>query len=138
MWRRWGTPQNFLLAFIDNFEKPKKSEFWKNEKKKKMLEISSFYTCVLKAIIIWGIIPEVENTELDRISLSFWAIFCLFTPPAPSNNPENQNFEKMEKASEDVTILNLCNKKHDMECDMQFLVILGYFLLFYPAVDLEN
>ena len=44
----------------------------------------------------------------------------------------------MEKASEDVTILNLCNKKHDMECDMQFLVILGYFLLFYPAVDLEN
>ena len=65
--------------------------------------------------------------------LSFYPL-----PPPPSNNPENQNFEKMEKASEDVTILNLCNKKHDMECNMQFLVILGYFLLFYPAVDLEN
>ena len=23
MWRRWGTPQNSLLAFIENFEKPK-------------------------------------------------------------------------------------------------------------------
>ena len=40
-------------------------------------------------------------------------------------NPENQNFEKMKKASGDVIILNLCNKKHDqmmyaysdMECN---------------------
>ena len=33
-----------------NFEKPENSEFPKNEKKKKkkMLEISSFYTCVAK------------------------------------------------------------------------------------------
>ena len=30
-----------------NFEKPKKSEFWKNEKNK-LLETSSFYTCVPK------------------------------------------------------------------------------------------
>ena len=33
MWRRWGTPHNFILAFIDGLLKPKKSEFWKNEKK---------------------------------------------------------------------------------------------------------
>ena len=48
--------------------------------------------------------------------------FC----PSPSpNKPENQNFEKMKKASGDVVILNLCNKKcdhmmyaySDMECD---------------------
>ena len=24
MWRRWGTPQNFFLAFIDELEKKKK------------------------------------------------------------------------------------------------------------------
>ena len=43
----------------------------------------------------------------------------------PFNNLENQNFEKTKKASGDVIILNLCNKKHDhmnyaysdMECD---------------------
>ena len=33
MWRRWGTTQNFLLM---NFEKHRKWEFWKNEKKKKI------------------------------------------------------------------------------------------------------
>ena len=55
--------------------------------------------------------------------------FLPFHPPPPTpfhcNNSENQNFEKMKKASGDVIILNLCNKKHnqmmyaysDMECD---------------------
>ena len=28
-----GTPQNFLLAFMDELWKPEKSEFWKNETK---------------------------------------------------------------------------------------------------------
>ena len=47
-------------------------------------------------------------------------------PPQP-NNPESQNFENMKKASGDVIILTLCNKKHnkmmyaysDMECNRQ-------------------
>ena len=61
-------------------------------------------------------------------------------PPLP-NNPENQNFEKMKKASGDVIILNLCNKKHDqmmyaysdMECSHRydfrpfFAVLLHYW-----------
>ena len=53
--------------------------------------------------------------------------------PTPPNNLENHNFEKMKKASGDVIILNLCNKKHDhmmyaysdMECNRQFFVILA-------------
>ena len=52
----------------------------------------------------------------------------LHPTPHPPNNLENQNFEKMKKASGDVIFLNLCNKKHDqivyaysdMECDRQF------------------
>ena len=40
--------------------------------------------------------------------LSFWAIFCPFTPL------ENQNFEKMKKASGDVIILHMCTKNHDL------------------------
>ena len=35
--------------------------------------------------------------------LSFWAIFCPLLPHFP-NNPENQNFEKMKKASGDLTL----------------------------------
>ena len=37
MWRRWGTPQNFFLAFIDELEKQiciKKLLKWNNKKKK--------------------------------------------------------------------------------------------------------
>ena len=40
----------------------------------------------------------------------FGPFFAL--PPTP-NNQENQNFEKMKKASGDVIMLNLCNKNHD-------------------------
>ena len=51
--------------------------------------------------------------------LPFWPIFV-----SPPNNPKNKNFEKTKQASGDVTILNLCNKKHnqmiyaysDMKC----------------------
>ena len=51
-----------------NFEKPEKSEFWKN----KILEISSFYTCVLKATIIWGTVPEIQSET------EFFVILDLF------------------------------------------------------------
>ena len=54
----------------------------------------------------------------------------------PPDNPENQNFEKMKKASGDVITLHMCTKNHnhmmyaswDMECNRQFLHF-GPFLL---------
>ena len=63
-----------------------------------------------------GTVPEIWS---DTISLSFRASFC------PPSAPTQKNFEKKKKASGDVIILNLCNKKHnqmmyaysDMECD---------------------
>ena len=50
--------------------------------------------------------------RVRQIILGFWAIFYLLHPPPP-NNPENQNFQKMKKASGDVIILNSFNKKHN-------------------------
>ena len=55
------------------------------------------------------------DTGWNRIFLSFWAIFCPFTPPT-RNNQENQNFEKMKEASGDVIILNLCTKSTIIWC----------------------
>ena len=48
-------------------------------KSKKTLEISSFYICVPKIMIRSCTVPEIV---LDRCNcyLSFWAIFCPFTP----------------------------------------------------------
>ena len=71
--------------------------------------------------------------------LWFWAIFCPFTP---SNNSENQNFEKIKKGPRDAIILHMCTKNHnhmmyaswDTECNRKnFLIaILAYYLPFYP------
>ena len=64
-----------------NLEKPEKSEFWKNEKKQKqkqkLLEISSFYTCV----------PKSKSYEVQflrygvrQILFAIYGHFLLFIP----------------------------------------------------------
>ena len=131
----------FSWHLLMNFKKPEKSEFWKNEKK---------FTHVYQKPQ-WCTVPEIQSQ--NEFFLSFWAIFCPFTPnlprppsPPSHNYPENQNLEKMKKASGDVIILNLSNNKQnhmmyaysDMECNRQFFVILGHLLLFYPNTEPEN
>ena len=55
--------------------------------------------------------------------MSFWAIFCPNSAPSP-NNLENQNFEKLKKASRDVIILHMCTKNdnHMMLCFLRYEV----------------
>ena len=119
MWRRWSTPQNFLLAFID--------ELWKTRK----IRILKKWKKIAGDIIILHMCTKNHNhmrysswdKEWDRIICHFGPFFALLH--SLPNNPENQNFQKMKKASGDVIILNLCNKKHnhmmyaysDMECN---------------------
>ena len=94
MWREWGTPQNFLLAFMDELWKTRKSKILKKWKKKCWrYHHFTFYTCEVQFL----------RYRVRQNFLSFWAIFCPL-------NLENQNFEKMKKVSGDVIILNLCNK----------------------------
>ena len=86
-------------------------------------------------------IPEIQS-ETDRIFCPYGSFFALL----PSNNLENQNFEKMRKASGDIIFLNMCTKNYnhmtyafwDMECHRNIIYIchLGYFLHFYPTTDL--
>ena len=77
--------------------------FWKN--KEKHLEISLFYTFVLKTLMIWSTLIEID---CDRLKLVIMSHFLpLYAPP---KNPKNQNFEKMEKIGGDVIILQMCTK----------------------------
>ena len=64
-------------------------------------------------------------------------------PFYPPNNPENQNFEKLKKASGDVIILYMCTKNDDhiiyaswdMECDRnKFLSFWASFCPFTPLL----
>ena len=95
--------------------------------------------------IVWDIIilhmcTKIHNHMRYSSWDTEWCKFCHFGPffalYSPLNNPENQYFEKMKKASWYAIILNLCNKKHnhmmyaysDMECDD---IIFCYFRLFF-------
>ena len=95
-----------------NFEKSKKTEFRKNGKTNKKQTSKQKYWRYHHSTHLYqkpqsGTFPEIWS---DKIFLSFRPFFALYHPP---NTKENQNFEKMEKASGDVIILNLCNKKHN-------------------------
>ena len=74
----------------------------------------------------------------------FFLILDHFLPFYPLNNNENQNFEKMKKASGDVIILHMCtiNGNHmmhgslDIKCDRHnFLSLWG---IFFPFTTLST
>ena len=76
-----------------NFEKPKKSEFWRN-KERKMLEMSSFYTCVHKTTIIWGTVLEIQSETECFVISGYFLPFC----PPPPQQPRKPKFWKNEKS----------------------------------------
>ena len=135
MWRRWGTLQNFVLAFID--------ELWKTRK----IRILKKWKTIAGDIIILHVYQKPQSYEVQflryRVRQFFFVILGHFCPlPTLPNNPENKNFEKMKKASRDI-ILNLWNKKHnqmmyaysDTECNRHsFLSFWGIFCSFTPLL----
>ena len=90
MWVRWGTPQNFLLEFIDEFSKTRKTRLLK--KWKRLLEISSF-THVYQKPQSYEV--QFLRYEVRRNFLSFWTIFCLFNPlPPKTKQPTKPKLKK--------------------------------------------
>ena len=51
---------------------------------------------------------DMEHNEQNF--LSFWTIFCTFTP---LKTKKNQNFEKMKKTAGDIIILHKCTTNHN-------------------------
>ena len=135
---RWGTTQNFILAFIDELWKTWKIRLLKNEK----ICWTYHFTHVYQKPITWGTVSEIW------IETAFFVILGLFMPfwppPLPPNNPENQNFET-KKSFGDVIILHFYNKKHyhlmyaysDMKCSHNFLSFQASFCSFAPLSTLK-
>ena len=94
-----------LFLPFDPPHNPKNQNF---EKSKKCLEILSFYTSVPQMTIIWCMLPEIWSMTVI-IFCHFWPFFAFY----PTNNPKNQNFEKMKKMHRDFIILDKCPKNHD-------------------------
>ena len=57
--------------------------------------------------IKWCMAPEIWSVT------EFFVILGHFLPFYPTNNPKNQNFEKMKKTPGDIIILHTCIKNHD-------------------------
>ena len=78
-------------------------------------------------------VPEIWSAT-DRIFCHYRPFFALFPPM----DPENQNFEKMEKTFEDIIILQmfLISDSHmihgfsDMACNREFF--LSFWTVFCP------
>ena len=131
MWRRWSTPQNFLLTFIDELWKAWKIRVLKKKMKKKITgDIIILHMCTKNH-------NHMRYSPCDTEWGTFWPFFALYLPPPPQQQqqPRKPKFEEMKKVSGEVIILNLCNKKHnqimyaysDMDCNRHFFVILGFF-----------
>ena len=121
------TPLPLMILKIKILKKKKK---WK-----KCLEILSFYTC-MGTINEWYTGPEIRGAT-DRNILSFWAIFCLFSPLTTWKIKTL----KLKKTAVDIIILHICtiNDNHmiygswDMQRDRQnFLSFWTVFCLFTP------
>ena len=79
------------------------------KKRKKSLEISSFYTCVPKLMIICYTIPEIWCVTDVIVVFHFGLLFSLL----PRNSPKNQNFKNMKKMPGDIIILHMYTKTYD-------------------------
>ena len=133
MWRRWGTSQNFFIAFTDELEKQifkyllKKLLKWASKKNKIILIFTILHSFlkikktsgdiiilyhVPKILMIWSTVPETGK-QRNRMKYIILGVFCSFhrTPPH-SKNQENQNFEMM-KILRDIIMLRMCTKNHN-------------------------
>ena len=87
--------------------------------------------------VIYGFSDMVCNRQNV---LSFWTVFALLPP---SNNPENQNFEKLKNDAGAITILHKCTKNHDhvLYCSLDmgcngFNCYFSFWVTFYPFTSL--
>ena len=83
---------------------PKKQNF---EKMEKLLEISSFYTCVPKTTITWAMVLQIQS-ETDF--MSFLAIFSPFT------TLKTQKINTLKKRKKYLEMSSFYTS-WDMECD---------------------
>ena len=112
--------------------------------RKKLLDISSFYTCAPKITVIWCMVLEILS-ETEKIFCHFGPFFALL--PLPLNDPEYQNFEK-KKWKKCLEILSfytyMCtiNEDHkiygswNIRCDRQ--KFLTFWAIFCPFSSLTN
>ena len=142
MWRRWGTPQSFCLALIDELQKNnllKRRLMWVNKKCKKntwrhhyftpLYQISQWYDLQFLRYIVW-------KTDIGN----YRSFIALLRPPPSLNTRKSEFWRNEQKIAGDIIILHICTKNHNhLRCsswdtkdtETEFFANLGRFLPFY-------
>ena len=112
------------------------------KKKKKLLEISSFYTLTKNHNhVVYGSWDMWDKSE-KHIFLSFWAIFCTFTP---LTTLKIKIFKKLNKPTGDIILqMFTLNNNYmiydpwDMECDMECILPLITTVALWQLMHLDK
>ena len=125
-----------LRAIFRPFTLPGTQKLWKNEKKNTWrYHFTHAYQVYHKSCLyVWFLRYGAPWTE-------FFVIFGHFLPFCPTNNPRNQNFEKMKRKPGDTIILHKCTKNHDhllYTVPEIWHVTHEFFLAFYTPNSLKN
>ena len=111
------------------------------KKWKKRPEISSFYTIVLKIMIIGYTVPEIWPVT-DNCYYSFWAIFCPFTPLAAQKIKISKQWKPDLEISSFYTsvpkIMITGYTVPEIRYVTHVIFILGSFLPFYTINSPKN
>ena len=117
----YGVQQTNFFIILGHFLSLYPTNNLKNQNSEKMKKKNTWryhhFTLVTNNHVVCGSWDRAQQTNL-----LFWTIFCPFSPP---DNLENQNFEKIKKAPEDIIILHKCTINDiymmygswDMKCD---------------------
>ena len=128
--------QNFfvILGHFLPFYPPLTAQKMKISKMKKHLEISSFYTSVLKIMIIG------YTVDMKRDRCNYYFYFEQYNSLLPPYSSKIENFKTMKKRPADIIILHTCTKNHyhmlyyfwDMACVRCNYFHFGQFFALLP------
>ena len=94
------------------------------------MKMSSFYICVSKITIIWCMLPEIWVQSHNF--LSFWVIFCPFTPLLA---PKIKNWKKIRR----YFLFHMCTiNKDSWDIRHNRQKFLSFWAIFYPFIPLTN
>ena len=145
MWRKWGTPQNFSLAFIDEFEKQVII--------RKTVEVGQQKTIILIFTMLYFFYQNLD--DMIYMIYSSWDIeqnilkLVILGHPLPFYPNKNLKIKFFKKGKICWRYLHFTHVHQKSESyDVQFLqyrvrqaelfATLGHFLPFQPPDNLEN
>ena len=154
IWRRWGTSHIFFLAFTDELKKNylfKKQLTWvnkkqnkfnicytlfKKKKKKKKRKIWDTFILNLCSKNLDDMIYSSWENEHDQLKLVILGHFLPFYSPKTPQKNHKSFLKKMKTITEDIIILLMCTKNHNIWCTVPEIRSETKFYHFMPFFDL--